>query len=86
MLFKLENTCSMIFIFDLPSEKIVIPIMVLKLLVLSFPPYAASLLLGMNDGRSDKASRQRSDSPFSFPRQKRSVRPRLFLSIDLDSE
>ncbi|PON80425.1 E3 SUMO-protein ligase SIZ [Trema orientale] len=46
----------------------------------------ASLLLGMNDGRSDKASRQRSDSPFSFPRQKRSVRPRLYLSIDLDSE
>ncbi|KAI4334431.1 hypothetical protein L6164_019126 [Bauhinia variegata] len=46
----------------------------------------ASLLLGMNDARSDKASRQRSDSPFSFPRQKRSVRPRLFLSIDSDSE
>ncbi|XP_061354954.1 E3 SUMO-protein ligase SIZ1-like isoform X2 [Gastrolobium bilobum] len=32
----------------------------------------ASLLLGMNDVRSDKASRQRTDSPFSFPRQKRS--------------
>ncbi|KAK7272125.1 hypothetical protein RJT34_28537 [Clitoria ternatea] len=32
----------------------------------------ASLLLGINDVRSDKASRQRSDSPFSFPRQKRS--------------
>ncbi|KAI4322237.1 hypothetical protein L6164_021948 [Bauhinia variegata] len=32
----------------------------------------ASLLLGMNDARSDKTSRQRSDSPFSFPRQKRS--------------
>lgn len=47
---------------------------------------AASLLLGMNDGRSEKASRQRSDSPFSFPRQKRSVRPRLYLSIDSDSE
>ncbi|KAJ7001950.1 hypothetical protein NC653_012125, partial [Populus alba x Populus x berolinensis] len=31
---------------------------------------------GINDGRSEKASRQRSDSPFSFPRQKRSVRPR----------
>ncbi|QHN98723.1 E3 SUMO-protein ligase [Arachis hypogaea] len=40
---------------------------------------AASLLLGMNDARSDKSSRQRSDSPFSFPRQKRSVRPRLKL-------
>lgn len=47
----------------------------------------ASLLLGMNDGRSDKtSSRQRSDSPFSFPRQRRSVRPRLYLSIDSDSE
>ncbi|KAG2673808.1 hypothetical protein I3843_Q033200 [Carya illinoinensis] len=46
----------------------------------------ASLLLGMNDGRSDKSSRQRSDSPFSFPRQKRSVRPRLYLSIESDSE
>ncbi|KAJ7980970.1 E3 SUMO-protein ligase SIZ1-like [Quillaja saponaria] len=45
----------------------------------------ASLLLGMNDVRSDKASKQRSDSPFSFPRQKRSVRPRLYLSIDSDS-
>ncbi|XP_011008845.1 PREDICTED: E3 SUMO-protein ligase SIZ1-like isoform X2 [Populus euphratica] len=31
-----------------------------------------SLHLGINDGRSEKASRQRSDSPFSFPRQKRS--------------
>ncbi|KAH7542594.1 E3 SUMO-protein ligase SIZ1 [Ziziphus jujuba] len=49
-------------------------------------PDPASLLLGMNDARSDKASRQRSDSPFSFPRQKRSVRPRLYLSIDSDSE
>ncbi|XP_075635931.1 E3 SUMO-protein ligase SIZ1 isoform X1 [Castanea sativa] len=47
----------------------------------------ASLLLGMNDVKSDKSSRQRSeDSPFSFPRQKRSVRPRLYLSIDSDSE
>ncbi|CAN6556920.1 unnamed protein product [Malus baccata var. baccata] len=47
----------------------------------------ASLLLGMNDGsRSDRTSRQRSNSPFSFPRQKRSVRPRLYLSIDSDSE
>ncbi|KAF5447139.1 hypothetical protein F2P56_032711 [Juglans regia] len=45
----------------------------------------ASLLLGMNDGRTDKSSRQRSDSPFSFPRQKRS-RPRLYLSIESDSE
>ncbi|MED6184323.1 SUMO ligase siz1 [Stylosanthes scabra] len=31
-----------------------------------------SLFLGMNDVRSDKASRPISDSPFSFPRQKRS--------------
>ncbi|KAL0887263.1 hypothetical protein Bca101_011246 [Brassica carinata] len=43
----------------------------------------ASLLLGMND---NKAKRQRSDKTFSFPRQKRSVRPRMFLSIDSDSE
>ncbi|TKY48501.1 E3 SUMO-protein ligase SIZ1 [Spatholobus suberectus] len=33
---------------------------------------ATPLLLGMNDVRSEKTSRQRSDSPFSFPRQKRS--------------
>ncbi|XP_023519583.1 E3 SUMO-protein ligase SIZ1-like [Cucurbita pepo subsp. pepo] len=46
----------------------------------------ASLLLGMNDVRHDKASRQRSGSPFSFPRQKRSVRQRMFLSIDSESE
>ncbi|KAG5238096.1 hypothetical protein OIU78_007810 [Salix suchowensis] len=43
-------------------------------------------LLGTSDGRSERASRQRSDSPFAFPRQKRSVRPRSYLSIDLDSE
>ncbi|KAK2643304.1 hypothetical protein Ddye_025067 [Dipteronia dyeriana] len=46
----------------------------------------ASLLLDMNDGRSERPTRQRSDSPFNFPRQKRSVRPRLYLSIDSDSE
>ncbi|XP_021683814.2 E3 SUMO-protein ligase SIZ1 isoform X1 [Hevea brasiliensis] len=46
----------------------------------------ASLLLGMNNGRSEKASRQRSDSPFTFPRPKRSVRQRLYLSIDSDSD
>ncbi|GMI92306.1 SAP AND MIZ1 DOMAIN- CONTAINING LIGASE1 [Hibiscus trionum] len=46
----------------------------------------ASLLLGMNNSRSEKSSRQRSESPFLFPRQKRSVRPRLYLSIDSDSE
>ncbi|GAV62069.1 SAP domain-containing protein/zf-MIZ domain-containing protein [Cephalotus follicularis] len=47
----------------------------------------ASLLLSMNDGKSEKASQQRSDSPFTFPRQKRSAkRPRLYLSIDSDSE
>lgn len=48
--------------------------------------FAASLLLGTSEGRSDKASRQRSDSPFLFPRQKRSVRQRLYLSIDSESE
>lgn len=57
---------------------------------------AASLLLGMNDNRSanlatndnrpTKTSRERSDSPFTFPRQRRSVRPRLYLSINSDSE
>ncbi|AES88651.1 putative chromatin regulator PHD family [Medicago truncatula] len=47
---------------------------------------SASLLLGMNDVRSDRASRPRSGSPFTFPRQKRSVRPRLYLSIDSESE
>ncbi|KAE8734796.1 E3 SUMO-protein ligase SIZ1 [Hibiscus syriacus] len=46
----------------------------------------ASLLLGMNNNRSEKSSRQRSESPFLFPRQKRSVRPRLYFSIDSDSE
>ncbi|KAE8682479.1 E3 SUMO-protein ligase SIZ1 [Hibiscus syriacus] len=46
----------------------------------------ASLLLGMNNCRSEKSSRQRSESPFLFPRQKRSVRPRLYPSIDSDSE
>ncbi|GAB4850791.1 SUMO ligase siz1, variant 2 [Ancistrocladus abbreviatus] len=45
----------------------------------------ASLLLGMDDTRSERA-RQRSDSPFTFPRQRRSVRPRLYLSIDSESE
>lgn len=43
-------------------------------------PSAASLLLGMNNGRS---SRQRSDSPFSLPRQKRRT---TYLSIESDSE
>lgn len=48
--------------------------------------WAASLLLGVNGSRSDKTSRETSDSPFSFPRQRRSVRPRLHLSIDSGSE
>ncbi|MBA0881769.1 hypothetical protein Goshw_015825 [Gossypium schwendimanii] len=46
----------------------------------------ASLLLGMNESRNGKSSRQRTESPFSFPRQKRSVRPRLYLSIDSDTD
>ncbi|KAL8057559.1 hypothetical protein ABFS82_04G191500 [Erythranthe guttata] len=49
-------------------------------------PDNASLLPGMNDNRSGKTSRESTDSPFSFPRQRRSVRPRLYLSIDSDSE
>ncbi|MFQ6651208.1 hypothetical protein Gotur_023200 [Gossypium turneri] len=47
---------------------------------------SASLLLGMNESRNGKSSRQRTESPFSFPRQKRSVRPRLYLSIDSDTD
>ncbi|KAL8227224.1 hypothetical protein R6Q57_017056 [Mikania cordata] len=47
----------------------------------------ASLRLGMNGSESGKKrSPERSDDPFSFPRQKRSVRPRLYLSIETDSE
>ncbi|XP_023729790.1 E3 SUMO-protein ligase SIZ1 isoform X1 [Lactuca sativa] len=42
----------------------------------------ASLLTGMNGS----SKRERSDNPFSFPKQKRSVRPRLYLSIESDSE
>ncbi|KAI3822860.1 hypothetical protein L1987_10459 [Smallanthus sonchifolius] len=48
---------------------------------------AASLLLGMNGSKSSKTgSRERSDDPFSFPRQKRSARPRLYPSVQTDSE
>ncbi|KAL1558124.1 SUMO ligase siz1 [Salvia divinorum] len=46
----------------------------------------ATFMLGMHGNRTGKTSRERSDSPFSFPRQRRSVRPRLYLSIDSDSE
>ena len=53
---------------------------------LVFSLFADSLLLGMNESRQDKAKKRRSDNPFSFPRQKRSVRPRMFLSIDSDSD
>ncbi|MCD7469566.1 hypothetical protein HAX54_008679, partial [Datura stramonium] len=42
----------------------------------------ASLLLDMNNGVSMK----RSGGPFNFPRQRRSVRPRMYLSIDSDTE
>lgn len=51
-------------------------------------PDAASLLLSMNDDRTNKAvaNVKRSDGPFSPPRQPRSVRPRLYLSIDSDSD
>ncbi|KAK9079078.1 hypothetical protein SSX86_000748 [Deinandra increscens subsp. villosa] len=48
---------------------------------------AASLLLGMSGTKSGKTrSRERSDNPFSFPRQKRSARPRLYPSIQTNSE
>ncbi|KAK4351489.1 hypothetical protein RND71_030802 [Anisodus tanguticus] len=46
----------------------------------------ASLLLGMNDGVSKKSGRERSDGPFNFPRRRRSVRPRMYPSIDSDTE
>lgn len=63
----------------------------------------ASLLMSMNDNKSSvgvggQTSNARSNSPFSFPRQRRSVRPRLesrmeprleprlYLSIDSESE
>ncbi|XP_010264787.1 PREDICTED: E3 SUMO-protein ligase SIZ1-like [Nelumbo nucifera] len=48
----------------------------------------ASLLLSMNGNRPDRitTNKQRSDGPFSHPRQPRSVRPRLDLCIDLDSD
>ncbi|XP_059298412.1 E3 SUMO-protein ligase SIZ1-like [Lycium ferocissimum] len=46
----------------------------------------ASLLLGMNDGVSKKSGRERSEGPFNFPRQRHSVRPRLYLTIDSDTE
>ncbi|MQM03519.1 hypothetical protein Taro_036304 [Colocasia esculenta] len=46
----------------------------------------ASLLLSMNDDRSNRgaSNNQRSDSSFSHSQQQRSVRPRLYLSIDSD--
>ncbi|KAK9169000.1 hypothetical protein Syun_001140 [Stephania yunnanensis] len=47
----------------------------------------ASLLLSMNgDGSEKKGKEKRSEGPFSHPRQPRSVRPRLYLSIDSDSD
>lgn len=52
------------------------------------PSAAASLLLSMSDGRSEKAtaSKHRLGGPFSHPRQQRSVRQRLPLFIDSDSD
>lgn len=47
---------------------------------------AASLLLGMNDGRSEKVSRPRPDSFSSFPRQKRSARQRFYFLTESESE
>uniref|UniRef100_A0A7N0R8M3 E3 SUMO-protein ligase SIZ1 n=1 Tax=Kalanchoe fedtschenkoi TaxID=63787 RepID=A0A7N0R8M3_KALFE len=44
----------------------------------------ATLLLGLTDRELGNTSRPRFDSPFSFPRQKRSVRQRTYLSIDSD--
>lgn len=44
----------------------------------------ASLVVGANEGVS-LTSRRRSDGPFNFPRQRRSVRRRC-LNIDSDTE
>uniref|UniRef100_A0A7N0URX0 E3 SUMO-protein ligase SIZ1 n=1 Tax=Kalanchoe fedtschenkoi TaxID=63787 RepID=A0A7N0URX0_KALFE len=44
------------------------------------------LHLSINGGRPDTTNKQGSNSPFSFPRQRRTVRPRLYLSINSDSE
>nr|WDV57328.1 SIZ1c [Ipomoea batatas] len=51
-------------------------------------PDTAPLLLGMNDNKSNKICRERSDSPFSFPRKRRTAtaRPRSYLNFDSDSE
>ncbi|KAG6415415.1 hypothetical protein SASPL_122826 [Salvia splendens] len=46
----------------------------------------APLLLGRKGNGSGKTGRERPGSLFSFPRQKRSVRPRFNLSIDTESE
>ncbi|KAH7560992.1 hypothetical protein JRO89_XS10G0155600 [Xanthoceras sorbifolium] len=59
---------------------------IIKLVITAVIVLHSSLLLGMSDGRSENPRRQRSDSPFQFPRQKRSVRPRLYLSIDSDTD
>ncbi|KAL8516075.1 hypothetical protein ACS0TY_014669 [Phlomoides rotata] len=42
--------------------------------------------LGMNGNRTGKMSMERLDGPFQFPRQRRSVRQKLYLSIDSESE
>ncbi|CAM9003619.1 unnamed protein product [Rhodiola kirilowii] len=46
----------------------------------------APLHLGINGGQVDTTRKQAPDSPFSFPRQRRSVRPRLDFSFNSDSE
>ncbi|CAL9056900.1 unnamed protein product [Musa banksii] len=49
---------------------------------------SASLLLSINYNRVDKvhSKNQRSENPFSHPRQPRSARPRLYLPIYTDSD
>uniref|UniRef100_A0A7N0ZTP6 SP-RING-type domain-containing protein n=1 Tax=Kalanchoe fedtschenkoi TaxID=63787 RepID=A0A7N0ZTP6_KALFE len=44
------------------------------------------LHLSINGGRTDSSNKRGSDSLSSFPRQRCPVRPRLYLSIDSDSE
>ncbi|XP_051142503.1 E3 SUMO-protein ligase SIZ1-like isoform X2 [Andrographis paniculata] len=52
---------------------------------LDSPADQAAFLPGANENKKAR-SRETSDGPFSFPRQRRSVRPRLYLSIDSESE
>lgn len=53
-----------------------------------YKSFAVALVKGLNNGARSKRenSRKFSDGPFSFPRQPRSVRQRVCLSIESNSE